>query len=123
MGVRTMIAAAAVTTVSLTAATVPSASAAAHTEHGCPYPRVCFFKTEKDWNAKRPAGSFKDVTSRWQRLTTSKGSFAVYNTRDDDIAYLHFTDGSTVCMDPNDAFIVGRNFVVDAVRISWASHC
>ncbi|WP_037858821.1 hypothetical protein [Streptomyces sp. NRRL S-340] len=95
----------------------PSASAAPQSATaGCSYPYVCFYKGSKK------TGSYKDVTSGWQKLGASKGATKMVNTRHDDVVYTHFTNGRTHCTPPG--YVTTFNsWVVDKVRISSASHC
>ncbi|GAA2597804.1 hypothetical protein GCM10010424_54550 [Streptomyces lienomycini] len=95
-----------------TASAAPQSAAAA----GCAYPYVCFYK------GSAKTGQFKDVTSGWQSLGSSKGATKMVNTRHDDIVYTHFTNGKTHCTPPGYVTTFG-SWVVDKVRISSASSC
>ncbi|GDY54377.1 hypothetical protein SVIO_050000 [Streptomyces violaceusniger] len=69
------------------------ASAAA----SCAYPYVCLFK-----DGVR-IGQFQDVTSGFQSLPskptgTASSPITVTNTRHDDVAYIRFNTGTTVCL-------------------------
>lgn len=100
-----------------------AAPAAADSKYGCVYPRVCFYLTDEDYFGDWPTASFQDVTDGWQTLgSRSRGSRWIHNTRNDDVAYLHFTDGGTACLLPNfSRFNADR--IVDKIRISWNSTC
>jgi hypothetical protein len=82
----------------------------------CPYPYVCLYNS-----GGVITGRFRDVTSGWQWLTSSRGAAYARNTRHDDIVFYHFTDGRTYCAAPEETTIFFA--VVDAIRISWASSC
>lgn len=93
----------------------------------CPYPYVCFYATADLQNPNNYiTGKFQDVTTSWQWLSASKGSDLVVNTRNDDVAYMHMTDGTVYCVENNSS----RSFendepirYVDAIRISSSSSC
>lgn len=68
----------------------------------------------------------REVTSGWQWLTSSKGSDFVRNTRNDDVVYVHMTDGKVYCVENNSH----RSFIndepqrfVDGIRISSNPNC
>ncbi|MER7175717.1 hypothetical protein [Streptomyces mesophilus] len=119
--------AAALAAASLTFA--PSATAAESPTHGCAYPRVCFYLTMSDWNAKDPNAGFQDVTSSWQNLgSASRGADMVLNTRNDDVAHLRVQTNSTgavwnMCLPPNSAHQFGSAYTVTGIRISTSSSC
>ncbi|MEU7281572.1 hypothetical protein AB0A69_22765 [Streptomyces sp. NPDC045431] len=94
----------------------PLASAAPQAAASCPYPYVCFYK------GSTKTGQFKDVTSSWQNLGSSKGATSMVNTRRDDVVYTHFTNGKTWCTPPNTTTTF-NSWVVDKIRISSASSC
>lgn len=104
--------------------TISSAStASANTAFGCGYPQVCFYKTKADWDAKRWTAAYKDVTSYYQNLSPgARGAYAVFNSRNDDGARLHFTDGSADCLDPN-TLMLTNGFVADKIRIMASPSC
>ncbi|MEV4483777.1 hypothetical protein [Micromonospora coxensis] len=108
-----------------TALTITHASAAsADTANGCVYPRVCFYLTESNWLADRPTASYQDITSGYQTLgSSSRGSYAVWNSRNDDGALLHYTNGSTYCLPPNRGNAHIRGEVVDKIRIMNSPSC
>lgn len=77
--------------------------AQAGSRFGCVYPRVCFYQTSTDWLARKPTASYRDMTSEFQRLgSRAEGSYAVYNSRIDDSAWLKMSDDSRSCLGPND---------------------
>ncbi len=95
----------------------PMASAAPQSAAaGCSYPYVCFYK------GSTKTGQFKDVTSGWQNLGSSKGATKMLNTRHDDVVYTHFTNGKTHCTPPGNVTTF-NSWVVDKVRISSAASC
>jgi hypothetical protein len=99
--------------------TAAPASAAA----GCPYPYVCFYPTYAQYAAGTPVSRYRDVTDGWQNLRPqSVGADYIYNTRNDDVAYLHFTDGSQACVLPHSVHNWNEK-QVDAVRIDSSPTC
>jgi hypothetical protein len=90
---------------------------------GCPYPYVCFYPTYSDYFADHPVSRYRDVTSGWQYLRSlSVGADWITNTRNDDVAYLHFTDGSVECMVPHSVHN-WNDKQVDRVRIDSSPSC
>ncbi|MFD0497591.1 hypothetical protein [Streptomyces rhizosphaericus] len=84
-----------------TAVAVPAA-APASAAASCAYPYVCLFK-----DGVR-IGQFQDVTSGFQSLPskptgTASSPITVTNTRHDDVAYIRFNTGTTVCLPRNTA--------------------
>lgn len=105
-------------------AVVSPSPALADSQLGCNYPRVCLYRTAADLNAHRPAVSYQDVTSGWQILgAAGRGADWVVNTRNDDTAYIHFTDNSQVCMEPNSGLNAAYYGFADKIRISSSSVC
>jgi hypothetical protein len=102
---------------------VQAAPASAVSMAGCAYPRVCFYLTYGDYWNNRPTAAYQDVTSSWQTLgSRSRGADYIVNTRNDDVAYLHYTNGAVMCLEPNSiAYETYR--VVDRVRISSSATC
>jgi hypothetical protein len=103
------------------AAAGPAAAAPA----GCPYPYVCFYRSGPDYDAGRAISRYRDVTDGWQYLRPqSVGALYAYNSRHDDVAYLHLAD------DPDHPFCLapGRTAYlfeagVDRIRISTEATC
>lgn len=102
---------------------VQASPASAVSMAGCAYPRVCFYLTASDYWNNSPTAAYQDVTSSWQVLgSKSRGSDYIVNTRNDDVAYLHFTNGAVLCLEPNSiAYEPSRT--VDKIRISYSSTC
>ncbi len=101
-----------------------SAPALAGTANGCVYPRVCFYLTESNWTADSPTASYQDITSSYQTLgSSSRGSYAVWNSRNDDGALLHYTNGTTYCLPPNRGNGHIRGEIVDKIRIMDSPTC
>jgi|tagenome__1003787_1003787.scaffolds.fasta_scaffold20464824_1 hypothetical protein len=75
--------------------------AAANSNYGCSWPRVCFYLHDTDWTNRQPTASYQD-RGYWQTLgSRSAGSMYVYNSRNDDGARLRFDDGHEYCVRPN----------------------
>jgi hypothetical protein len=103
---------------------VASSPAQADSAVGCRYPRVCFYLTDGDWDDKVPSASYQDVTSTWQTLGRGgRGAFIMHNTRNDDVAYVHFTNGRTACASPNGGVNLRAFGTADKVRISSSATC
>ncbi len=103
-------------------ATAPSASA--DSAFGCSWPRVCFYLTDAAWAADSPTAAYQDITSGYQTLgAASRGSNYVYNSRNDDVAYLHLTNGAVICLTPSTILHISSSFTVDKIRISSAATC
>ncbi|MFG1920606.1 hypothetical protein [Cryptosporangium sp. NPDC048952] len=98
--------------------------AQASSKWGCEYPRVCFYLTAQNFLDDKPTAAFRDVTSGYQNLgARSRGAFLVFNSRNDDGALLHFSNGRTYCLAPN-ASVFGQDIgTVDKIRISWSPSC
>jgi hypothetical protein len=107
-----------------TAAAAPaspaSGAATARAAASCAYPYVCLFK-----DGVR-IGQFQDVTSGFQSLpsrpTGTAGSpVTVTNTRHDDVAYIRFSNGSTVCLPPE--YTTNFTGTLTGIRISSSATC
>ncbi|MFD9301952.1 hypothetical protein ACFWCB_04485 [Streptomyces sp. NPDC060048] len=103
----------------------PAAAAAAP---ACPYPYVCFYNVDElDNPAAKMTGKYQVVTSGWQWFTgSSRGADYVVNTRNDDVAYVHMTDGKVICVENNSSYSFINDEPLryaDAIRISSASNC
>ncbi|MBQ0826602.1 hypothetical protein [Streptomyces tagetis] len=102
-------------------ATVPApATAPAEAAATCPYPYVCLFK-----DGVR-IGQFQDVTSGFQALPskptgTSASPIVVTNTRHDDVAYIRFANGTTVCLPPE--YTTSFTGTLTGIRISSSATC
>ncbi|WP_052396887.1 hypothetical protein [Streptomyces sp. NRRL F-5123] len=102
---------------------VSAAPASANTDNGCGYPQVCFYKTSSNWDARQWTAAYKDVTSYFQNLSSKAyGSFSVFNSRNDDGALLHYTNGGLRCAEPGD-IVYNNSWVVDKIRIMDDPHC
>ncbi|MEU8133114.1 hypothetical protein [Streptodolium elevatio] len=89
---------------------------------GCDWPKVCFYLTQAKWNANSPTAAFQDM-DYWQTLgSQSRGSKWVWNSRNDDGALLHFTDGHTMCLSANSYAYVG-GYTVDKIKIVNPANC
>ncbi|MFI2671626.1 hypothetical protein ACWHAO_21155 [Streptomyces albidoflavus] len=104
----------------LAASVGPAAAAPAPAADTCPYPYVCLFK-----NGVR-IGQFQDVTTGYQALPsrptgTAASPLHVINTRNDDVAYLRWSTGSTVCLPPKtENPVIGT---LTDIRISSSATC
>ncbi|EFE71815.1 hypothetical protein [Streptomyces viridosporus] len=101
--------------------TVPTAAASpAQATASCAYPYVCLFK-----NGVK-IGQFQDVTSGYQNLPsrpvgTSSSPIVVTNTRHDDVAYIRFSTGTTVCLPPE--YTTSLTGTLTGIRISSSATC
>ncbi|MEU6619714.1 hypothetical protein ABZ926_02810 [Streptomyces litmocidini] len=117
--------------VSLTAFTstvlVLAPGASAGSWNGCAYPQVCFYQNIDRWNAGNPDARYQDITSGYQNLSTAaRGANYVYNTRNDDVAWLRYTEyGQTyyTCLAPNSMDHFDAEETLTGIKISSASHC
>ena len=101
-----------------------AAPARAESASGCSYPRVCFYPTSAYLNASRPTASYKDLTPSWQTLGyQARGAAIVYNSRNDDGARLHFTNGTVKCVEPGWYVNAGAYGTVDKIRIMNSPTC
>jgi hypothetical protein len=101
----------------------PVAASAAY--YGCEYPRICFYKTEGDFNRSQPTAAYQDITGSWQILgTRSRGAYWVQSTRRDDGTLLHFTNGHTVCIGPGTGSELPSQYgTVDKIKIMDSPTC
>ncbi|MFI5494765.1 hypothetical protein [Actinoplanes sp. NPDC051859] len=99
------------------------ASAADETIAGCDYPRVCFYKTFNDYERERPTAAYRDLGPTQTLGSRSKGASVVVNTRNDDGALLHFTNGRTTCLQPNGELLATEYGVVDKITIMNSPIC
>jgi hypothetical protein len=83
----------------------------------CPYPYACYYNS-----AGRITGKFRDVTSGWQTLTSSRGAYALHNTRHDDVVFTRATNGTTWCTAP-ETWVSFSPYVVEAMRIRSSPTC
>lgn len=61
------------------------------TEHGCAWPRVCFYRTYDSWYGNRPTAAYRDM--HYQNLSTAAyNARFVYNSRRDDGVRLYYVD-------------------------------
>ncbi|GGS18680.1 hypothetical protein GCM10010269_67180 [Streptomyces humidus] len=53
---------------------------------------MCFYQNVTRWNAGNPNARYQDITSGYQSLSTAaRGANYVYNSRNDDVAWLRYT--------------------------------
>lgn len=94
-------------------AAAPQASATS--AYGCPWPYVCFYKTDADWYANHPTSMYRDM-GYWQHLgANARGATYVYNSRNDDGALFRDTWGWYLCVGPNDIARLAPYVVTDIV--------
>ncbi|MEW2067470.1 hypothetical protein [Streptomyces sp. NPDC007346] len=85
----------------------------------CPYPYVCFYDSK---GAK--TGQFQDVTSGYQSVGSSSGAARVYNTRNDDVAHIRYSDGYVRCIKPKQNVGISRaSTKITGIKISWSASC
>ena len=100
-------------------AATPASAAVA----GCAYPYVCFYPTYAEYSAGHPVSRYRDVTDGWQYLRSqSVGADYIYNSRNDDVAYLHFTNDTVECLRPHELQNWNEK-QVDRVRIDSSDTC
>jgi hypothetical protein len=108
---------------------VMAPTASAESYNGCAWPRVCFYLTDSNWNNGDPTAAFQDVTTSYQNLgSRSRGANWVFNSRNDDRAYLRYIRNSTgateyVCVPPNNQIYFSSDFTVTGIRIDTAATC
>ncbi|MFI2032780.1 hypothetical protein [Streptomyces buecherae] len=114
----------AATVAALGATLVTAPDASAESQRGCAYPRVCFYKTQADYDAHRPTAAYKDMTSTFQELgPRARGSLKGVNTRNDDGVIIKFANKPGAwCMEPNTRWHFGSD-VVDRIRIVDSPTC
>ncbi|MEU3963942.1 hypothetical protein AB0F42_29780 [Streptomyces buecherae] len=113
----------AATVAALGATLVTAPDASAESKYGCAFPRVCFYKTQADWDAQRPTAAYKDKTSDFQELgPRARGAYAGVNSRNDDGALVRFAGKpNAFCVGPNQAFRFSA--VVTHIRIVDSPTC
>ena len=90
---------------------------------------MCFYLTDSNWNNGDPTAAFQDVTTSYQNLgSRSRGANWVFNSRNDDRAYLRYIRNSTgateyVCVPPNNQIYFSSDFTVTGIRIDTAATC
>ncbi|QKW52974.1 hypothetical protein [Streptomyces buecherae] len=114
----------AATVAALGATLVTAPDASARSMRGCDFPRVCFYKTQADYDAHRPTAAYKDVTSGFQKLgSRARGSVKAVNTRNDDGAIVTFANKpGTVCVQADSWWHFGSD-VVTHIRIVDSPTC
>lgn len=121
---RISLVAAAVTAAAVGGTLAAASPAQAASAYGCSYPRVCFYLTTSSWLDDSPTASYQDVTSSYQTLgSQSRGSVTAYNSRNDDGALLHFTNGRTYCLPPNQSASLRSIGTVDKIKIMTSANC
>ncbi|MEU1273577.1 hypothetical protein [Streptomyces sp. NPDC005799] len=107
--------------------TLAATPASASSEYGCDWPKVCFYLTSSDWLHDSPTAAYQDITSYYQTLgSQSRGSHAVFNSRNDDRAMLRYTYRGTThyfCLNPNSDIEFDSDATVTGIKIQDASSC
>ncbi|GAB2989493.1 hypothetical protein GCM10027184_48530 [Saccharothrix stipae] len=67
---------------------------------GCTYPFACLYNSNKT-----KVEQFQVVTSGWQPFSRTDVYYAV-NTRNDDVVYIRYTNGTVGCLTAGDASLV-----------------
>ena len=87
----------------------------------CAYPYVCLYTS-----SQAKVGQFQDVTSGYQNFSRTDIWYAK-NTRNDDVAYFRYNDGSIGCIGPNsEVNLRGGSFagkIPTGIRIDSSSVC
>jgi hypothetical protein len=100
-----------------------SSPAEARTRYGCEWPRVCFYLTAADWNARQPTAAYQDITSGYQTLgSRSRGSYAVFNSRNDDALTYVFSNGGGGCLAP-DSLSIFTSVTIAKIKILSSPDC
>jgi len=99
-----------------------SASAAPRTPvpyYNCTYPYVCLYNDTVDIVAR-----YRDVTSGFQSVPSNV--YYGLNTRNDDIAFIRYTDGSQACLpsgDPMALYYLREFGTPNGIRIDSRPDC
>lgn len=105
------------------------ARASAAANYGCPYPYVCFYLRDVgyDWTEDKiptPVAKYRDITSYYQTLPTKgQKSTNIYNTRNDDVVYVKYSDNTVGCIENDTYTSLTRGKKVTGVKISSDSNC
>ncbi|MHC0432167.1 hypothetical protein ACX6XY_18560 [Streptomyces sp. O3] len=85
----------------------------------CPYPYVCFYASGSK------TGQYQDVTSYYQSVNSaSRNANTLYNTRNDDVAYVLYSNGSSKCVWPKSHMDISNYpHQVTGIKISWSATC
>jgi hypothetical protein len=105
--------------VNATASSADASDAVAAGKWGCEYPYVCLYDVNANMVEK-----YKVITSGWQTFSRRDIYYAV-NTRNDDIAYIRFTNGKVFCLpagNPDRYYYLDQG-TPNAIRISSSSTC
>lgn len=96
-----------------------ASSAQADSAYGCKYPEVCIYQHSSVDSSI--IGRYKQITSGWQNLKNPETRYAVYNTRNGDVAYVKERGGHVSCIKPNGS--MGSIGTIVAIRIDGRSSC
>jgi hypothetical protein len=88
--------------------------------YNCAYPYVCLYNDTMDIVLR-----YRDVTTGWQAFNGANVYYAL-NTRNDDVAYIRYTDGSEGCLpagDPMAVYDIREYGVPNGIRIDTSAVC
>jgi hypothetical protein len=115
---------AAVVVAGLAGGAVMAATTPAHAtpvpNYNCTYPYVCLYNKVMDLTLK-----YQDVTSGYQGFSNT-GIYYGLNTRNDDVAYIRYTNGKVACMpsgSPMAIYDLRQVGVPNGIKISSADTC
>lgn len=87
---------------------------------GCTYPYVCLYNAND-----QKVEQYRVVTSGWQSFSRTDVYYGV-NTRNDDVAYIRYTNGTVACLPAGTASTVWNlraHGVPNGIRIDSSSVC
>ncbi|MCW2865607.1 MAG: hypothetical protein JWP48_7315 [Actinoallomurus sp.] len=88
--------------------------------YNCTYPYVCLYNQVVDTVLK-----YRDFTTGWQSFSRTDVYFAV-NTRNDDTAYIRYTNGDTACIpsgNPRAIYDLREFGTPNGIRIDTNPNC
>lgn len=92
----------------------------------CPYPNVCFYDDQPYTGTY--FRRYQDVTDYYQSVPIRSGRIRVWNTRNDDVAFVRVRNTSTGaiytwCMIPNSGLDLNNNSIPTGIKIRPRSDC
>jgi hypothetical protein len=88
--------------------------------YNCTYPYVCLYNDVVDTVLK-----YRDITPGWQSFTRTDVYYGL-NTRNDDVAYIRYTNGKSACIpsgDPMALYDLREYGVPNGIRIDSSAVC